>query len=97
MKEIYITKKFPQAQYSISFPGKHDEVHTILVSIKLHIGNDMYRGQYVCDVLYYNTVTWCNCDDYTINKYSGYPKNVYDNLSKENEQKSENFYYECIR
>ena len=43
------------AQYSMSFPGKHAEVLYIIVSIKLHIGNDMDKGHYVCDVLDYNT------------------------------------------
>ena len=46
----------------------------------------MYSGHYVCDILDYNTGTWWNCDNEQITKYSGYPKNVYDNLSKENEQ-----------
>ena len=35
----------------MSFQGKHAEVIYILVSIKLHIGNDMDEGHYVCDVL----------------------------------------------
>ena len=29
----------------------------------------------------------CKCDDATITKYSGYPNNIYDNLSIDNEQK----------
>ena len=62
-------------QYSMSFPGKHAEVIFILVSINLHIGNYMYNGYYVCDVLYYNTGTWWNCDDDTITQYPGYPIN----------------------
>ena len=37
-------------QYYMSFPDK-PEVLYILVSIKLHIGNDMDKGHYVCDVL----------------------------------------------
>ena len=45
------------AQYSISFPDKHAGVLYILVSIKLHIGNDMDYGQHVCDILDYNTGT----------------------------------------
>ena len=66
------------------FPGRHAEVIYILVSIKFHIGNEMDSGHYVCDVLDYNIGTWRNYDYDTITKYSGYPKNVYDNLSKEN-------------
>ena len=53
----------------------------IIVSIKLHIGNDMDKGYYVCDVLDYNTGTWWNCDDETITKYTGYPSNLYNDLS----------------
>ena len=51
------------------------------------MSNDVDSGHYICDVLKNNTVTWCNCDDDTITKHSGYPIIVYDNLSKENEQK----------
>ena len=68
----------------MSFPGENFEVFYVLVSIKLHIGNDVDSGHYVCDVLNYNTGTWWNYDDDTRTKYSGYPKNVYDTLSKEN-------------
>ena len=57
----------------------------------------MDKGQYVCDVLDYNIGTWCSCDDVTITKYSGYPKNVNDNISKDNEKKRETFQYGCIR
>ena len=57
-------------QYSMSFPND-PKVLYILVSIKLHIGNDMDQGHYVCDVLDYNTVTWWNCDDETITQYPG--------------------------
>ena len=74
-------------QYSMSFPGKHTEVLYILVSIKHYISNDMDSGHYICDVVDYNTGTWCNCDDDTITKYSRYLNNLYDNLSKDNEQK----------
>ena len=63
------------------------EVLYILVSIDIHVGSDMDKGHYVCYVLYYNTGTWRNCYDTTITKYSGYPMNVYDNLSIDNEQK----------
>ena len=63
------------------FPDKHPKVLYILVSIKLHIVNDIDMGHCVCDVLYYNTGTWWNCDDYTITQYPGYTLNVYDDLS----------------
>ena len=49
-------------QYSMSFPNNHEVLYN-LVYIKLHIVNDMDQGQYVCDVLYYNTGTWRNCVD----------------------------------
>ena len=71
----------------MSFTGKDAEAVYIIVSIKLHIGKYMGSGQYVCDILYYNTGTWCNCDDETINNYSGYQDNIYDILSNDNEQK----------
>ena len=44
-------------QYSMSFPND-PKVLYILVSINLHIGNDMYQGHYVCVVLDYKTGTW---------------------------------------
>ena len=69
---------FP-AQYYMYFQDKNADVVYILVSIKLHIGNDMDCVHYVCDILYYNTGTWWNCDDSTITKYSGYLDNVHDN------------------
>ena len=50
------------AHYSMSSPNNPKVIY-ILVSIKLHIGNDMYQVHYVCDVLDYNTGTWWNCDD----------------------------------
>ena len=71
----------------MSFPDKHPEVIYIFVSIKLHIGNDMNKGRYFCDVLDYNTGTWWNCDDETITQYPGYPSNVYDDLSIDNLKK----------
>ena len=80
----------------MSFPGKDAEVIYILVSIKLHIVNDMDSSDYVYDVLEYNTLTWWNFDDDKITKNSGYPKNVYDDLSKDDEQMG-NFYYGWIR
>ena len=49
-------------QYSMSFPNDPKLFH-ILVFMQLHIGNDMDQGKYVCDVLYYYTRTWWNCDD----------------------------------
>ena len=70
------TKIALPSQYSIYFSGRHPEVIYILVSIKLHIGDDMYKDHYVCDVLDYNTGTWWNCDDDTITQYPGYPLNV---------------------
>ena len=39
----------------MSFPGLYAEVLYNIFSIKLHIGNDLDKGQYVCDVLDYNT------------------------------------------
>ena len=45
---------FP-AKYYMPFPGIDSVVLYILVSIKLHIGNDMEKGHYACDVLDYNT------------------------------------------
>ena len=50
----------------------------------------MDKGHYFCDVLDYNTGTWCNFDDVTITKYSGYPKSVYDNLSIDKNRKRVN-------
>ena len=69
------------------FPVKHAEVLYILVSIKFHIGNDMDKGHYICDVFDYNTETWWNCDDSKVTKYPGYPMNVYDDLSIDKKQK----------
>ena len=60
----------------MSFSDKHPEDIYILVSIKLHIGNYMDKGHYVCDVLNYNIGTWWNYDDDTITQYPGYPSNV---------------------
>ena len=75
------------SQYSMSFSGKHDEVVYIIVSIKVRVDKYMDSGHYIFDELYYNTGIWCNCYDDTITHSSGYPENVYDNLSNENEQK----------
>ena len=70
----------------MSFSGKNDEVVYILVSIKLHVVNYI-NGHYVCDLLYYRTGTWRNCDYDTVTNYSGYLENVYADLSNENKQK----------
>ena len=70
----------------MSFPD-NPEVLYILVSIKLHIANDMDKGHYVCDLLDYNTGTCWNCDDETRTQYPGYPMNVYNDLSIDKEQK----------
>ena len=74
------------AQYSTSFPD-NPEVLYILVSIKLHIGYDVDKGHYVCDVLDYNTGTRRNCYDETITQYPGYPMNVHNDLSSDKKQK----------
>ena len=68
------------------FNGKHGEVVYILVSIKIHVGKDMYSGHQVCGVLDYNTGTWWNYDDDKITNYLVYPENIYDSLSNGNEQ-----------
>ena len=64
----------------MSFPGLYSEMIYIIVYIKLHIGKDMYKYHYVCDVLYYNTGTWWKCDDDTITHYTGYSMNIYNEL-----------------
>ena len=66
----------------MSFPGEHTELLYILVSINIHIFIFMDSGHCVCDILDYNTGTWLNFDDDTIPKYSGFPENVYNYLSK---------------
>ena len=71
----------------MSLSDKHPEVIYMIVSINLHIGNNMDKGHYVCVVLDYNTGTWWNCDDDTINKYSGYTLNIYNDLSIDKEKK----------
>ena len=45
----------------------------------------MDSGQYICDVLYYNTGTWWRCDYDIVMNFVGYPENGYDDLSYENE------------
>ena len=74
------TKIALPAQYSMSFPNDPKLLY-ILVSIKLHIANDMDQGHYVCDILDYNTVAWWNCDDEKVTQYPGYSMNVYTDLS----------------
>ena len=54
-----------------------------MVSIKIHEGNKMYAGHYYYYELDYTTVTWWECDDDNILKFSGYPDNIYDELSHE--------------
>ena len=71
----------------MSFPGIDSEVRYIPVYINLHIGKDVYKGHYVCDVLYYNTETWWNFDYDTITQYPGYPMNLYDELLIDKKQK----------
>ena len=73
-------------QYSMSFPN-YPKVLYILVYIKLHIGNDMEQGHYVCDVLYYNTGAWWYCNDEIVTEYPGYSMNVYNELSSDKKQK----------
>ena len=68
----------------MSFQDRHADMVYIIVSIKLHLGNDMDSCHCVCDILYYNTGTLWNCDGDTITKYSGYLDNVYDDFSKKN-------------
>ena len=65
----------------------YPDVIFIIVPIKLHIGNDIDKGHYVCDVLDYSTGTWWNCDYETIIQYPVYPSNVYDDLSIDKKQK----------
>ena len=72
----------------MSFPD-NPEVLYIIVSTKLHIGNDTDKGHYVCAVLDYNTGTWWNYDDDTITQYPGYPMNVYNDLSTDKRKKKE--------
>ena len=79
------------------FPGINAELLYILVSIKIHIGNDMDKGRYVCDVLDHSTGTWCTFDDFMITKYSGYPNSIRDNLSIDKKQKKGKCYYGWIR
>ena len=91
------TKISLPAQYSMYFPND-PKVLYILVSMKLHIGNDMDQGHYVWDVLDYNTGTWWNCDDEKVTQYPGYAMNVYDDLSSDKKQKnSKNTRYGWIR
>ena len=91
MKKTNTAKKIKISlpdQYYISFPN-NPEVLYILVFIKLHIGNDVDKGHYVCNVLDYTTGPWWNCDDEKITQYPGYPMNVYSDLSSDKKQKKE--------
>ena len=72
----------------MSFLGIKSEVVYITVSIKLHIGKDMDKDHYSCDVLDYNRVTWWNYDDETITQYSGYTMNLYDELLIDKKEKN---------
>ena len=63
------------------FSDKHPGVLYIIVFIKIHIGNDMDKVHYVCDVLEYNIRTWWNCYYYTKTQYPGYRMNLYDDSS----------------
>ena len=74
-------KIYLPTQYSMSFPGIYAEELYILISFKLHIGNDMDKVYYVCEILEYNTGIWWNFYDGTITPYPGYPMNVYGDLS----------------
>ena len=80
----------------MSFTDKPEVIY-IIVCIKLNIGNDMDKGHYVCDILDYNTGTWWNCDDETINQYPGYPMNIYYDLSIDKKQKRGEKEYGWIR
>ena len=71
----------------MSFTDIDHEVLYIHVSVNIHIGKDMDKGHYVCDILDYNTVTWWNCDDDTITQYPGYPMNVHDELLIDKKEK----------
>ena len=81
----------------MSFLGIHDKVVYIVVSIHINVGAYMYSVHFACAVLDYNTVTWWRCDDDMITNFPGYPYNVYDDLSHENEQKEGWDFYEWIR
>ena len=76
------TKIALSAHNSMSCPNDPKVIY-VIVSINFHIGNDMYQGHYVCDVLDYNTGTWWNCDDEIVTEYLGYPMNVYNELSSD--------------
>ena len=51
------TKIALSAQYSLYRPNDPEVIY-VLVSIKYHIGNDMDKGHYICDILEYSTGTW---------------------------------------
>ena len=74
------------SQYSVYFTGSDDELVYIMVSIKIRVGKDIDSGNSYWYVLDYNTGTWWICEDETITNFGGYPENVYDELSHENEK-----------
>ena len=43
----------------------------------------MDQGNYVCDVLDYNTETWWDYDDEKVTQYPGYPMNVCNDVSND--------------
>ena len=90
------TKIALPAQYFMSFPN-NPKVLYILVSIKLHVGNDMDQGHYVCDVLDYNTGTCWNYDDEKVTQYPGYTMNVYNDLSRDKDKEKEKIWMDQIR
>ena len=45
------TKISLPAKYFMTFPDKHADVLYNIVSLKIHTGNDMDKGNYVCDLL----------------------------------------------
>ena len=74
------------AQYYMYYPVINTEVLYIIVSIHIPIGNNVGKGHYVYEVLDYSTGTWWNFYDATITQYSGYPMNLYSNLSIDKKQ-----------
>ena len=68
------------------FSDGNDEVVYILVSINIHVVQEMDSGHYYCDVLNYSTITMWRCYDDRIPNYTGYVENSHDELPQENEQ-----------
>ena len=73
LREKYCKETFPYHPNFRCISSKYDEVVYIIVFIKIHVGKDMDHVHYGCDVFYYSTGTWQNCDDDRIPNYSGYP------------------------